>query len=229
MNQGPILSLDLAGALASAAVWADGAIVGAAERRVAPAAGAGHETLWRGLLIESLASAGLSRAALSLLAVTVGPGSFTGIRVAIAVTRGLGLALGLPVWGESAFVVAAESVDSGGRPLLVALDSGRGAFFAQRFDAQGAPEGPAEDGAFADVVESWLVEGGRMATGDEAIRARLTAAGHVALVPALAPASALATRVARLRESGAAVGAPTPLYIRPPDATPPARGGMLRE
>lgn len=225
MQPGPILSLDLASALGSAAVWADGAIIGAATRVVNPAAGASHASLWRALLAESLAASGLDRSALSLLAVTVGPGSFTGIRVGVAAMRGLGVGLGLPVWGESAFAVAAEAVDAGGRPLLVAIDSGRGALFVQRFDAAGALDGPPVDGPYAQSAAPWV---GLAATGDAAARAQLAAGGFTCLEPTVDSASALALRVARLRAAGAEIGAPLPLYIRPPDATPPAQGGRIR-
>ncbi|MFY7960102.1 MAG: tRNA (adenosine(37)-N6)-threonylcarbamoyltransferase complex dimerization subunit type 1 TsaB, partial [Elsteraceae bacterium] len=223
-----ILSLDLASALGSAAVWADGAIVGAATRAVNPSAGASHASLWRALLAESLASAGLHRSALSLLAVTVGPGSFTGIRVGVAAMRGLGVGLGLRVWGETAFAVAAEAVDAAGRPLLVAIDSGRGALFVQRFDAAGAPTGLAVDGPFEQSAAPWAGEVGWVATGDAAARAQLAAGGFHCLDPQVDSAAALARRVARLRAAGAPLGAPLPLYIRPPDATPPAQGGRIR-
>lgn len=228
MHPGPILSLDLASALGSAAVWADGAIVGAATRSVNPAAGASHASLWRALLTESLAAAGLKRSALALLAVTVGPGSFTGIRVGVAAMRGLGVGLGLPVWGETAFAVAAEAVDAGGRPLLVAVDSGRGALFVQRFDASGALDGAPVDGPFDQSAAPWAGRAGWVATGDAAARAQLAVGGFECLDPLIDPAEALALRVARLRAAGAAIGAPLPLYIRPPDATPPAQGGRIR-
>jgi tRNA threonylcarbamoyladenosine biosynthesis protein TsaB len=228
MKPGPILSLDLASALGSAAVWADGAIVGAATRAVNPAAGASHASLWRVLLAESLVSAGLDRGALTLLAVTIGPGSFTGIRVGVAAMRGLGVGLGLPVWGESAFAVAAEAVDAAGRPLLVAIDSGRGALFVQRFNASGALEGAPVDGPFAQSAAPWVGQAGLVATGDAAARLQLAAGGFDCLDPMADPATALALRVARRRAAGAEIGAPLPLYIRPPDATPPAQGGRIR-
>jgi tRNA A37 threonylcarbamoyladenosine modification protein TsaB len=109
MKLPPILSLDLASACGSAAIWADGRIIATASRLVDPKAGFSHAALWRQLLTESLASSGLDRSALGLLAVTVGPGSFTGIRVSVAAMRGLGIGLGLDVWGESSFATAAEA------------------------------------------------------------------------------------------------------------------------
>ena len=228
MKLPPILSLDLASACGSAAIWADGRIIATASRLVDPKAGFSHAALWRQLLTESLASSGLDRSALGLLAVTVGPGSFTGIRVSVAAMRGLGIGLGLDVWGESSFATAAEAVDVGGRPLLVAIDSGRGALFTQRFDASGTVEAPPQDGPLELVAAPWLSDGARASTGDASARRQLEAAGFDCLAPSCDGASALALRVARLRASGAAVGAALPLYIRPPDATPPAQGGRIR-
>jgi tRNA threonylcarbamoyladenosine biosynthesis protein TsaB len=228
MNLSPILSLDLASALGSAAIWADGRIVATASRPIDPKAGSSHAALWRQLLAESLASSGLDRSDLGLLAVTIGPGSFTGIRVGVAAMRGFGIGLGLEVWGESSFATAAEAVDAGGRPLLVAIDSGRGALFTQRFDADGAVEGAPQDGPLELVAAPWLSDGARALTGDVGARRQLEASGFTCLAPTCDSATALARRVARLRAAGAAVGAALPLYIRPPDATPPAQGGRIR-
>ncbi len=142
--------------------------------------------------------------------------------------RGLGFALGLPVWGESAFAVTAEAVGPQAGRLLVALDSGRGALFVQVFDASGAQDGPPEDSPYAAVAARWGDRADIAVTGDEAARAFLNANGFACLRPGMAPASALAQRVARLRAAGVAPTVAVPLYIRPPDATPPAQGGRLR-
>lgn len=57
---------------------------------------------------------GLAPADLELLAVTRGPGSFTGLRIGIATVKGLGLALGLPVVGASSLQVLAHNFGGGG-------------------------------------------------------------------------------------------------------------------
>ena len=71
-----------------------------------------------------------------LIGVATGPGSFTGLRIAIAAARGLALATGVPAIGITRFAaIAARFPPShrGGRSLLVALDTKRDDFFLQLF------------------------------------------------------------------------------------------------
>lgn len=68
------------------------------------------------------------------VAVAVGPGSFTGVRIALATARAIGLALNVPVYGVTNF----EAVSFGLlKPVTVVLDSKRGDYFVQRFDEMG--------------------------------------------------------------------------------------------
>ena len=69
-------------------------------------------------------------------AVTIGPGSFTGIRIGLATARGLALALKRPLIGLSTLEVLAAGVPEAERdgPILAALDAGRGRLYAQLFD-----------------------------------------------------------------------------------------------
>lgn len=70
---------------------------------------------------------------LSAVAVGVGPGSFTGVRVALSAARGFALALEIPVWGVSSL----ESYAYGaGADVFVALDTKRGDFYAAGYDAK---------------------------------------------------------------------------------------------
>src|SRR6185437_8973489 len=94
--------------------------------------------------------AGVAPAAFGAVAVSTGPGGFTGIRVGLAAAQGIALALGLPLTGVSSFAavaaLAARTPDQrtpgeqnpGGRPLLVALDSRRSDIFVQLFAGGGA-------------------------------------------------------------------------------------------
>lgn len=77
---------------------------------------------------------------LTHIAVTVGPGSFTGVRIGLATARGLGLALKIPVLGVDNFV--ATSVGHTKQlPHKVILDSKRDDYFVQDFDAKGHKKG----------------------------------------------------------------------------------------
>lgn len=75
---------------------------------------------------------------LDAIAVAVGPGSFTGVRVALSTARALGLALKKPVWGVSDFEIYAFGL---GKPVTVVLDTKRGDYYTQDFDVAGKPVG----------------------------------------------------------------------------------------
>ena len=98
-------------------------------------------------LIESvMQEAGVDYSQLSGLAVTTGPGGFTGVRIGVAAARGLALALDIPAVGVSAFEVWAHFIVSqedrqkkSGARLLVALDARRDDLFTQFFDLEARP------------------------------------------------------------------------------------------
>lgn len=91
-------------------------------------------------LLESLGngiSGGL--AALDRIAVTVGPGSFTGIRVGVSAARGLGLALGIPVVGVSTLAAFAAPLvlRRAGSKIVSAIDARHGHVYLQMFSPAG--------------------------------------------------------------------------------------------
>lgn len=211
-----ILGLDASLARCSAAVLADGVV--RAER--CEEGGRGYATVLPALAREALREAGLRAADLDGVAVTVGPGSFTGLRAALALAHGIALAAGRPVVGVSMVEALGEVVaERGGRTLWVAIDSrrgrvflhrGEGDFFAAALDALPFPEGPvvvAGDAAEA-VAAGLAAKGADVALSD----ARLPLARHVAAVGAARLAGVLAPLAAQ------------PLYVDPPEARLPAGG-----
>ena len=68
------------------------------------------------------------------IAVSTGPGSFTGVRIGLACARALGLALNVPVYGVTCFEAWSYHL---GKPVKVVLDTHRGDFFVQSFDENG--------------------------------------------------------------------------------------------
>ena len=132
-----LLGFDTATATCSAALWAEGAVV--AHRR--SEAGGRHAETLVPMLREVAAEGGTTLAEVDAFAVTVGPGSFTGIRIGLAAARGLALAGKRPLIGLSTLEVLAAGVPEGERegPILAALDAGRGRLYAQLFDRSLAP------------------------------------------------------------------------------------------
>ncbi len=211
-----MLGLDASLARCSAAVLADGVV--RAER--CAEGSRGYATVLPALARETLREAGLQAAALDGVAVTVGPGSFTGIRAALALAHGIALAVGRPALGVTVAEALAEAVpERGGRALWVAIDSRRGRvflhrgdgdFFAVALDALPRPEGPvavAGDAAVA-VATGLLARGADVMLTD----ARMPLARHVAAVGARRLAGLLVPLAAQ------------PLYIDPPEARLPAGG-----
>ncbi len=101
-----------------------------------------HEVIGRGhaerlvtTVASVLAAAGVERA--DAVAVDIGPGSFTGVRIGIAAARALGLAWGAPVTGcrATALVAAAMLTASEGDPSVgVVIDAGRGHYYCETVD-----------------------------------------------------------------------------------------------
>ena len=91
------------------------------------------------LIDETFKKAGTDISKIDGIAVTVGPGSFTGIRIGLAAAKGLGMALNIPVVGVSCFEMWCCGVTE---PVKVVLDTRRGDFYVQSFDKDGRPDAP---------------------------------------------------------------------------------------
>jgi len=187
----------------------------------------GHQERLAPMTREVMASAGLAFADLDRIGVTVGPGSFTGLRVGLAFAKGLALALGLPCVGIGALeaLAASEADDS---DCAAVIDAGRGRVFLQLFTA-GNPHirhalmGP--DVMDLDVANARLIE--VFPQGDFT----LTGPGAGLLAGAWPAAHRVSRGVpdtaALIRLAGAAPDVPArPLYLRAPDATPKAVRGL---
>ncbi|WP_299618162.1 tRNA (adenosine(37)-N6)-threonylcarbamoyltransferase complex dimerization subunit type 1 TsaB [Pelagibius sp.] len=223
--------MDSAGGACSAAVWASGAL--AARRHQLMARGQSEQLV--PMIAAVMADWGGSFDTLDAIAVTTGPGGFTGVRIGLATARGLALARRLPLLGISSFEVAAAAAgeaERAGRTVVALIDSKRDDVFVQTFDAELGPStAPAE--LSLGALATALPAGPLLLTGDAAGAglAALQAAGRPDAVPADAAgpgdAGVLAARAAwRLQQGlGDAAGGAEPLYLRPPDVTPPKRGG----
>jgi tRNA threonylcarbamoyladenosine biosynthesis protein TsaB len=220
-----ILALDSSGAACSAALWRRDAVVA---RRYRPMT-RGHAEALMPIIVETVAAAGETLHALSAVAVTVGPGAFTGIRIGLAAARGIGLAANIPVVGVTTFAAVAEAVseaERAGRKLLVLLDSKRGDVFVQQFSsaraAVGSPMILVPDALLRRLTsDSFILAGDGIAV----VRPHLDAADlDVAYAAADGPANAFWVAQLAARSVADRTGLPpTPLYLRAPEVrSPPA-------
>ena len=164
----------------------------------------------------ALAEAGIEPAALSRVAVTVGPGSFTGVRVSIAYAKGLALALGVPAVGVSTLEVLAGS--AGGAALAV-VDARHGAVFAGLYQAPGAEPAVLARIAATACVDLAATHGVPIVGPASAVAA--TGAGDLVEVLNLAVLSRLAAGDPTGRE-------PRALYLADVDAVPQIDKALAR-
>jgi tRNA threonylcarbamoyl adenosine modification protein YeaZ len=143
--------------------------------------------------------------------VGVGPGSFTGIRIAIATAQGLGIGWDVPIHGMSSLALLAVGAPGDG-PVAAALAGGHGELFVQQFrrpPLKAAGEmlnlPPSEA---AGMIDAPLVIG----SGAEAL---VAARGHGEVLASLPSASNALKLPPKLRSLD-----PKPLYARAPDARP---------
>lgn len=217
-----LLAIDCAANLCAACVWSDGRELG----RVVRDLGKGHAEHLMEVLAAALDASAKSYRDLTRIGVSIGPGSFTGVRVGVSTARGLALALTIPAVGVTTLeALAAEAWAShpGPKPeaVLAAIDAGRDGIYAGVYDDLGA--------ARYDPVIMTLESAAELASRNHLPLAGSAAAGIAALMvePAdiAGPAAATADIAvyARLAAAKATDGTrPKPLYLRAPDAKPQA-------
>jgi tRNA threonylcarbamoyladenosine biosynthesis protein TsaB len=188
----------------------------------------GHAERLVPMIEEVMAQAGVGFSDVDRIAVTVGPGTFTGTRIGIAAARGLALVTNAPVVGASSLAVMAMVAErelgarEPGEDLLVAVDARRGEVYAQAFsprasEAQSPPKlvSIEEAGRLGNAARFLVVGSGAAAVAEAAKHAGRQASAQL---PGLLPdATALAVLAPDLAIGDDPVA---PLYLRPPDAKP---------
>ena len=198
-----ILAFDTTAAHCAAALLSGGQVV--AQKQEDMARGQAERLI--PLLEEILTEAGKNWHDLDALAVGVGPGNFTGIRIAVSAARGLALGLGVPAIGVSIFEARAEGLP---RPLYVVEDARRGEIYVQKFNSEAEDPFLIDRADLSFAVDAALVGAGDFGaeTGLPVLEARYT------LVEAIAHVAA--------RKFATPQPRPAPLYIRAADAAPGA-------
>jgi tRNA threonylcarbamoyladenosine biosynthesis protein TsaB len=207
-----ILALDSAVARCSATIVVGADIIAVYQQDLER----GHASVLPGMAWDCLHDTGLQAADLDLIAVTVGPGSFTGIRGGVALAQGIGVAANRPVIGVTVGEALAASLPHlGGRTLWCATTSRRGRIFLEIGDEvlslalTELPElrGPVAiaGGAAPDVASRLAARGANVMLTD----ARLPTGRHIA-------------QMAERRFLGTIRPVPAePLYVDPPEAKLP--------
>ena len=219
-----ILALDTSmGACSAAVLRTDGATRGLFARQEAMTRG--HAEALMPMVADVMEEARLPFAKIDRIAATTGPGSFTGVRIAIAAARGLALVTHAKLFGTDSLSVMAKVARASGAlgsgPFAVAVDARRGMLYYGTYDETGRRrEGPLliAPAAAATLLpyDVHLAVGSGAALLAEAAEARGQFAE--AKIAELQPSAASLAEIAL--ESGATVAALRPLYLRPPDAKP---------
>jgi tRNA threonylcarbamoyladenosine biosynthesis protein TsaB len=224
-----VLAIDSALGACSVAVW-DQAVIRGQQKIMSR----GHVEALIPMIKSVVTESGLEFAQLGLIAVSIGPGSFTGLRAGLAAARGFGLALDIPVHGVTTLeAVAAAAVDLpstvSSDAILVALETKRADIYVQKFDSQGVAQG--EPLAQLPSATTNLLTENTCLCGDAADRviAELSEARReniTCLLDIERPDAGDIAEIAATRMKYPVLA--EPLYIHPPAAKIPEAAGRLR-
>ncbi len=172
----------------------------------------GHQERLAGIVRDTMDEAKIDFEALDRIGVTVGPGSFTGLRVGLAFAKGLALALDIPCIGVGTLEALAASVRAVG-PVVAAIDARRGQVYLQIFRngaALTAPEALTIENAKARLDQVGAGASTLVGSGGPLLRSEDTLINVYFADPV-----ALARLAANVLEP---IARPAPLYLRAPDA-----------
>jgi tRNA threonylcarbamoyladenosine biosynthesis protein TsaB len=214
-----LLAIDTASILCAACVWDAGA--GRELGRSVEDIGKGHAERLMDVIAAALRASGKNYADIGAIVVSIGPGSFTGIRVGVSAARGLALALNIPAQGVTTLSAIAEEARTTwpARRIVASIDAKRDEIYVEDHAPDGAivrgpvivavndapallaGDRPVLAGSGSAVISAGadpagIDQAGGAATADIAVYARLAAAGRTFNSP------------------------PKPLYLRGPDARP---------
>ncbi len=223
MKRGLLAAIDTSTALGSIALFDGERLVAEDARRVSNAHG---ESLLP--MVDAIfARAGWSARDVERWAVGVGPGSFTGVRIAVATAKGIALATGAELVGVTSLDAVALGLGPAGELVASVVAAGKGELFVQVRRGDELVLEPAHVRAedVAGRIAAVAPAGARvLVAGEAAAEADWSALGdrveRVAAPPHDLPRAAAVGRIARARPAGDAL-ALEPVYVRPPEITMP--------
>lgn len=187
--------------------------------------GRGHAEILMPAIAALLGEAALAVRELGRIAVSTGPGSFTGLRVGISAARGLAVATHIPVVGIPTLRAHAElamslrrEADAELRPILVLLPARADELYAQRFSVEGEPAGDLFVGRVRDLADLARTESLAIAGAGAAALGEGFEPVHLRSAPDIETLLALGARL------DPATHPPVPVYGKAPDAVPKADG-----
>jgi tRNA threonylcarbamoyladenosine biosynthesis protein TsaB len=223
-----VLAIDCAlGACAAAVLDSDSGSIIASETR---AMVRGHAEALMPLIARVMSNAEIEFRELDRIAVTVGPGSFTGLRVGISAARGIALAAAKPAIGVTtlAGLAAPHIADDDTTPVVAAIDARHDHVYLQVFGRGGRTLLPPRIAPLREAVRA--ASGPARIVGSAAdLIARAWPAGERPPAKVDQRAAPDIVWIARLGAvSSEAEGPPKPLYLRAPDAQPQAAARLPR-
>ena len=224
-----VLAIDCALDACAAAVFdsAAGSIIASQTRIMVR----GHAEALMPLIARVMDEAEVEFKELDRIAVTVGPGSFTGLRVGISAARGIALAAAKPAIGLTtlAALAAPHIAEDGATPVVAAIDARHDHVYMQVFGPGGRALLAPRIATLRDAVRAATNGPARIVGSAAALIARAWPAGEP--LPALVDQRA-APDIAWIARLGAAAsdaeGPPKPLYLRAPDARPQVAARLPR-
>ena len=215
-----ILAIDTALPAVSACVYEAGADEPQAIESIAMERG--HAEALMPLIDRVMAASGGDFSTLDRIAVTVGPGSFTGLRVGIAAARALGLACAIPVVGVSTLAAMAAPLilDDEAGLVGVAIDARHGNVFFAAFGADGRAMTPPHIATVADAAGTLGAGPSRLAgSGAPMVAIEAWSKGQKAEIvgDVIVPDITFVAKLGLLADPDLAP--PRPLYLKAPDVT----------
>jgi tRNA threonylcarbamoyladenosine biosynthesis protein TsaB len=214
---GVVLAFDTSAAHCAAALLSGDRVL--THRTEAMARGQGEYLM--PMLSAMLAEQGLAWRDLGLLAVGIGPGNFTGIRIGVSAARGLALSLGLPAVGVSNFDVMRAAAPTHSPAQIISLAAPRDELYLQLF-ADGRASAPPRQMTLAELPADLAPAAHTQVIGHAATQVARALGLADAQEAALSDVGLHIARIAQARHAaGEPIPRPAPLYVRSADAAPP--------